>query len=177
MRRSERVVDITVGIGGQAFGKLFLARLQRFFCSGFLLVGRILRQSARFALFLGVETEVFEQQHLSGFQRSGLLGSFFAHAVAGEIDFHAQTGFDSRDDVLQRELVFRAFFRTSQVRHQNGGTAFGQHLLDGGDRRTDAGIVGNFEFFVQGHVEVHADNRALALEIVAVDRLHNTKNY
>ena len=167
--RAERVVNIAVGIRSQPLDELLLAGLHCLLRGGFLLVAGVVGQSAGLALLLGVEAQVLEQQHLSGLQRSGLFRGLVAHAVVGEVDFHAQTGFDAGNDVPQRELGLGALFRTSQMRHQNDGAALFEHFLDRRDSGADARVVGNFQLLVQGHVEVDADNRALALEIVRVD--------
>ena len=111
---------------------------------------------------------LFEQQYLSRFQSGRFFGSFGTHAVSGEVDFLAEQFFDDRDDVFERELVFRSL-RTSQVRHQDRRSAAGQHFLDGRNGRPDTGIVGYVERCVQRYIEVNADNRPFACEIVGVD--------
>ena len=59
------------------------------------------------------------------------------------------------------------------MRHQNDRTALRQHFSDGRNGRADAGVVRHLALVVEGHIEVHANQRALALEIVIVDRNHS----
>lgn len=40
-----------------------------------------------------------------------------------------------------------------------------EQVLEGGDGRADAGVVRDVELLVEGHVEVSADEHALALEV------------
>ena len=172
VRGAERVVDVAVGVRSEALHELFLRGFHGLLRSGFFVVGGVFGQSAGLTLFFGVETQVFEQQYLARFQCGGLVGGLLALAVPREVHLHAEALLDGGDDVLEREFVFRPFFRTAQVRHQDHRSSFFEYLFDGGDRRTDAGVVGYLQLVVQGHVEIDADNRAFPFEIIRFDRLH-----
>jgi len=175
VRRTERIVDVAIGIRSEPLDELFLRALfQCLLGSLLLLVGSVFGQAAGLALLLGIETQVFEQHHLAGLEVCSHLSGLLAHAVAGKHHLHAQAFLDGGDDLLQRELGIGILLGTSQVRHQDDRAALFEHLLDGGDRRTDAGIVRHLALLVEGHVEIHADDRALAFEIVIVDCEHSS---
>ena len=172
--RAEGVIDVAVGIRGELLDELLLRTLLESLLGGvLLLLGGILRKAAGLALLLGVETQVFQQHHLARLERPGHFGGLLAHAVAGEGDLHAEVLLDGRDDLLERILRIGILLRASHVRHEDHRSALLEHLLDGGHGGADARIVGYLALLVEGHVEVHADDRALAVEIVVVDRIHN----
>ena len=175
VRGAESVVDVAVGIRSQPLDELFLRGFDRFFCSGFLLFRSIFGKSAGLALLLGVETQVFEQHHLAGFEVPGCFGRFFSHAVAGENHGFAQQLFDRGDDLSERIFHIVVLLGPSQMRHQDYRAARVEYLADRGDRRPDAGVVRYLALVVEGDVEVHADNRPLAFEIVRIDFEHNSK--
>ena len=175
VRRAEGVVHVAVGIRSQPLDELLLRALLEGLLGGILLLlGGVLGQPAGFALLLGVETQVFEQHHLAGFHVPAHLGGLLAHAVAGEGDLHAEILLDGRNDLFERVFGIGILLGTAHVRHEDHGSALLEHLLDGGHCGADAGVVRHFALLVEGHVEVHADNRAFAFEIVVVDRIHNT---
>ena len=176
--RAESVVDVAVGIRSEFLDELLLRALFQGLLGGvLLLLGGVFGQTAGFALLLGVETQVFEQNHLAGFDVPAHLGSLVAHAVAGELNLHAEVLLDGRDDLFERIFGIGILLRTSHVRHEDHRSALGEHLLDGGHGGADARVVGHFALFVQGHVEVHADDRAFAFEIVVVDRNHSSLRF
>ena len=173
--RTEGVVDVAVGIRGQPLDELLLRTLLEGLLGGILLLlGGVLRQAAGLALLLGIETQVLEQQHLARLEGLGHLGGLLAHAVTGEGDLHAEVLLDGRDDLFEGVFGIGVLLRTTHVRHEDHRTAFVEHLLDGGDGGADAGVVRHFALLVEGHVEIHADDRALAFEIVVVDRNHSS---
>ena len=172
--RTEGVVDVAVGIRGQLLDELLLGTLLEGLLGGILLLlGGILGQAAGLALLLGVEAEVLEQYDLARLNLLAHPGSLLTHAVTGELDLHAQVLLDGGDNLLERIFGVGILLGTAHVRHQNHGAAFSEHLLDGGDGGTDAGIVRHLALLVEGHVEIHADNRAFAFEIVVVNRNHS----
>ena len=175
VRGAESVVDVAVGIRGQPLDELFLRGFDRFFGCGLLLFRSIFGESAGLALLLGVETQVFEQHHLAGFEVPGCFGRFFSHAVAGENHGFAQQLFDRGDDLSERIFHIVVLLGPSQMRHQDYRAARVEYLADRGDRRPDAGVVRYLALVVEGDVEVHADNRPLAFEIVRIDFEHNSK--
>ena len=173
VRGAESVVDVAVGIRSQPLDELFLRGFDRFFCSGLLLFRSIFGKSAGLALLLGVETQVFEQHHLAGLEVSSCFGRFFSHAVAGENHGFAQQLFDRGYDLSERIFHIVVLLGPSQMRHQDYRAARVEYLADRGDRRPDA--VRYLALVVEGDVEVHADNRPLAFEIVRIDFEHNSK--
>ena len=174
MGRAEGVVDVAVGVRSELLDELLLRTLFQGFLGGVLfLLGGVFGQTAGLALLLGVETQVLEQHDLSGFEGFGHFGSLLTHAVAGELDLHAEVFLDGGNDLLERVLGIGILLGASHVRHQDHRTAAGEHLFDGGHGGADARVVGHFALLVEGHVEIHADNRAFAFEIVVVDRDHS----
>ena len=174
VRRAEGVVDVAVGVRGELLDELLLRTLlQGLLGSLLLLFGGVLGQTAGLALLLGVETQVLEQHHLARLDVAAHLGGLLAHAVAGEGDLRAEVLLDRGNDLLERVFGIGVLLRTTHVRHEDHRTALGQHLLDGGHGGADAGVVGHMALGVEGHVEVHADDRAFAFEIVVVDRNHS----
>ena len=87
---TERVVYIAVGVRSQFLGKFFLALLNGGFGGFLFFVCRIFSQTARFAFFFSIETEVFEQQHFTRLQSGSLNSGFFAHAVVSKLYFNTQ---------------------------------------------------------------------------------------
>ena len=87
---TECVVYVAVSVRSKFLGKLFLAFLNGSFGSFLFFVCRIFGQTARFAFFFSIETKVFEQQHFTRLQSGSLNGSFFAHAVVGELYLNTQ---------------------------------------------------------------------------------------
>ena len=173
--RSEGVVDVAVGVRSEFLDELLLRTLfQRLLGGILLLLGSVFGQTAGLALLLGVETQVFEQNDFAGFDVLAHFGSLFAHAVTGKFDLCTQVLLDGRDDLLQRVFRIGVLLRATHVRHEDHRTALGEHLLDGGHGGADARVVGYFALLVQGHVEIHADDRAFAFEIVVVDRNHSS---
>ena len=172
--RAECVVDVAVCIRSELLDELLLRALfERLLCRFLLFVGCIFGQPARFALFLGIEAEVFEQHHFAGLEVLGHFGSLFAHAVAGEQHFMSQACFDGADDVFEREFHIVVLLGASQMRHENYRSPLFEYFLDSGDRCTDTGIVRDFELVVQRHIEIHADNGAFPFEIIRIDCEHN----
>ena len=69
---TESVVYIAIGVRSQFFGKSFLAFLDYFFSSCFFFVAGVFGQITGFTLFLGVKTQVLQQQGFAGLQSSYL---------------------------------------------------------------------------------------------------------
>ena len=53
-------------------------------------------------------------------------------------------------------------------------TTIGQHLLQGGERTADTGVVSDFTLFVQGYIEVYTHDCLLTGKVKIVNVLHNT---
>ena len=58
------------------------------------------------------------------------------------------------------------------MRHYDEAASVVKNFLKGRKRTADTGVVGNIAVFVQRHIEVHANDSLLAVEIVIVDSCH-----
>ena len=130
--------------------------------------GSILGQAAGLTFFLGVITQVLQEECFTGLQGIGLGLGFLA--VVGELDGNAQAFADAAHDVLEAELGIH-FLGAAQVGHDDEGTTFCEHLLEGGHGPADAGVVRDLEVFVEGNIEVYAYDGLFAFEIVLVNKL------
>ena len=166
------IVHVAISIRSQLLGEFLLAFLYSFLGCGFLLVRSVVGQATGLAFFFGIETEVLKQQGLARLQSSGLGGSFFAHAVAGKLYFNAEQLVQVLQDVFQG-VFLRNTFRTAQVRTNNDTTTVGQNFLQRRKCGTHTRIIGDVEVFVQGHIEVHADERLFTGKVKLID-CHNT---
>ena len=136
---------------------------------------------------------VLQQQDLTGLEGGGLGLGIGAHHVLGHDDGSAQQltealGHGSQGQLLQgllpgllRSLL--ALFRLllgvglkgggglAQVRAGDHGSVLVQQVLDGGQSRADALVVGDDAAAVlgQGHVEVTAQQDLLALDVYVPD--------
>ena len=90
MGGAEGVVDVDVGVGGECLGELALPGFELLLGGGFHLVGGVGGQAAGFALFLGVEAEVLEQQHFAWLQCGGFQFGFLTDAIGGELHIDAK---------------------------------------------------------------------------------------
>ncbi len=147
--RAEGVVDVDIGQRGQRLGE-----------------GRIV------GFFLGVEAQVFQQQHLAGLELAGHLAGHFADAIGrkGHVDVLAQLLVEQFaqpvDHRAQRVLGIRLALGTAQVRGQNHLGLALQGVDDGGQRGHDAGVVGDGRaVFGERHVEIDADEDPLVGQI------------
>ena len=147
VRRPERVVHVDVGERGE------LGRERRVVL-----------------LFLGMEAKVFEQHDVAAGLRLGDgLPCRFTNAVAREHDLPPEERREVRRDRLEAVFRVRLAFRTTQVRGEDDGGALVERVLDGRQRRAHAGVVAD-DAVLERHVEVDADENALALEIEVADR-------
>ena len=137
----EGVVDIDVAVLGQLPGKKLISRL-----------------------FFWMEAQVFQQRHFPRLQLLRHVEGGIAHTVRGEGYVGAQQFGDASDEVLQRQPGIGAF-GPSKVAHEHHGSASIQQGLDGGNGPSDAGVVRDVVCTVEGDVEVHADQGALALNL------------
>ncbi len=165
---TEGVVDVAICIAGQLLHEFLLGSLHNGLGGLLFLVGGILGQSAGLAFFLCVETEVLQEEGLTGLQGSGL--SIGLLAVIGKLDGNAQAFAYATYNVLQGELGIY-LLGTAQVAHDNHRTSGGKHLLKGGHGTADTGVVRDLEVFVKGNVEVYAYDGFFAGEIVLVNEL------
>ncbi len=71
--------------------------------------------------------------------------------------------------MTKRVFIGGTLFGTSQVRHEYDRAAAGKHFFYSGDGRTDTGVVGDIEVFIQRNVEIDTYNRTFTFEIVSFD--------
>ena len=119
VRRSERVVDVDVGERRQ---------LRR--------EGRVV------GLFLGVEPQVFEEDHAARMRGDGGRG-VRADAVGGKRDGPAEQPGQVVGDRLQAVLGIGLALRTSEVRREDDRGALFERVADGRQRRADPRVVGD----------------------------------
>ena len=151
VRGAKGVVDIDLRKGGQLLGEL------------------------RIVLFLFlVEADVLQQNDVARLHRVDALLGVLADDVLGQddllIELLAQALRNGGQGILHVEFALG----TAQVRAEDDGRIVVQEVLDGGQRRHDAGVVGDLRA-VQGDVEVAAHEYALAGYIDIFDGLlvHN----
>ena len=166
--RTKSIVDVAICVAGEGFHELLLGGLHGSLGGFLFLIGGILCQTAGFAFFLCVVAEVLQQEGLTGLQGISLgLGLL---AVLCKLYGNTQAFAYAAHDVLEGEFGIY-FLGTTQVGHNNEGTALCEHLLEGGHGTADTGIVRDFEVFVQGNVEVYAYDGFFAFEVVLVNEL------
>ncbi len=144
MRRAERVVHIDVAQGRQFPREL----------------GVVL-------LFLGVEAQVFEQQHFAG---RGLHGFHFRpDAIGRHLHRAAEQFAQARRHRLQTHFRIRLAFGPPEVGRQDDAGAVFERVLNGGQRRLDALVAGDFHvaplILLERHIEIHADEDPLPVQI------------
>ena len=123
-----------------------------------------------FAFLLRIETEVLEQQYLTRFECGSL--SLRLCAVLSELNGTTERSSHSVLDLTEAELSLHFAFRLAHVAHDDERTTLVEDVLERRQRTADTGVVGDFTILVQGHIEVHADNRLLAGEFKIFD-LHS----
>ena len=163
--RTEGVHHIVIGVIGEGLGKLLLTHLHFFLC---LVVSRIFLVDAYgLTLFFGIEAEVFKQKHFAGLQGSGSFLCF--GAVGGERHGGVERSGYGFFDLTERELGVHLTFGLTHVAHDDKRAAVGKHLLKGGERTADAGVVGDVTVLVEGHIEVHTYDGFPACEVASID--------
>src|SRR5215207_1589483 len=127
-----------------------------------------LRETAVVLLLAGVEAGVLEQKDIAFLHGRDGLGRRFADAILGEghrAPEHVRKGCGDRLQGLLRV----APLRSAEMGQEDDLAALVGGLLDGRDHALEAGPVGDAPV-LHRHVEVDADENALALEIGAVER-------
>ena len=81
---------------------------------------------------------------------------------------------ETRGHGLQAHFGVRFAFGTSEVRREDHAGAVFQGILNGGQRRLDALVAGDFHdallVLLQRHVEIHADENTLAFQVEIANR-------
>ena len=136
--------------------------------------GQLLAERGLRFLVSSLRKRVFCEQHHVAVVHGGDsgLGVFADHLVViGKDDRLAQQFSDRRTaHGGQAELGLGAVLRLAQVAAQDDLAAVGDQLLDGGQGRDDAVVVGD-DAVLHGDVEVAADEHALAGVILIVNGL------
>ena len=138
--------------------------------------GELVGQRAALGLVLGgltcVEADVLQQRDLAvGQARDGRLGGL-AHDVGRQCHGPAEQLAQPRGDRRQGVLRVRLALRAAQVRGDDNAGAGVEQAGQGRQRGADAPVVGDGGA-VQRHVEVGADEHALAAQVAqVVDGLH-----
>ena len=129
-----------------------------------------LRETAVVLLLAGVEAGVLEQKDIAFLHGRDRLRRRFADAILGEghrAPEHVRQGCSDRLQGLLRV----APLRPAEMGQEDDLAALVGDLLDGRDHALEAGPVGDAPV-LHRHVEVDADEDALALQIGAVERAH-----
>ena len=134
-------------------------------------LGQLLRKGGVIRFFFCVEAQIFQQQHLTGFQLARQLLGGLAYAIRREadVDFLTETFVDHGaqlvDDGAQAHLGVRLALRTAQMRSQNQFRFMPQRVLDRRQGLADARVVGDDgAVFRERNVEVHAKKDVLVFE-------------
>jgi hypothetical protein len=146
VRRREGVVDVAVGQLGELPGEAVVV-----------------------LLFLGMEAQVLEQEHLARLQRLRLRPRGRADAVGRERDGPVQQLREAFAHRPQRVGGVRPALGAAQVRGEHDGGAGVERVPHGGNDGAQARVVGHGAA-VQGRVEVGAKEDALAGQRQPLDR-------
>jgi len=146
MRRAERVVDVDLGEGGE------LAAERRVV-----------------PLFAGVKSQVLEDEDTARLQGGDGLFRLGAYAVGREGDGSAEARLQHARHRGQRVLRILRALRLAEVRREDEAGAALPGEVEGGERLDDARVVPH-DAVLERHVEVHAHEDALAVEVEVPDR-------
>ena len=158
MRGAESVIDVNIAELGEAGTEGF-----HFFRIG-LELGTVFE--LYLALFLDVEAEVLQQDHVArlGLGAGGL--NFRADAVVEELHRLAEQLRERIGDGLEGKFLDALAVRTAKVAHQNHRRTLVERVFDGRQRRLNAlGVGDGTGGFVLRDVEIHADQGAFALQV------------
>ena len=146
VRGAESVIDVNIHPVGQLHGERVIA------------------------LFLGVmETQILQHQHLARLHfRLHVVDGFTYTVERHENHVAVQQLLQAIGDRLQAEPRISPALRPAEMRRQNHCRAFVQQMLDRGQSRLDAGVVGDLLIFIQRHVEIDAHKDALAFHVDVV---------
>ena len=153
MGAAEGVVDVNLAEAGQLFCEVGIV-----------------------GLFFGVEAQVFEEQHLPGFELARELGCDLADAIGREgdvegladlmVEQHAQAVDDGAQAVLRIDFALG----TAEMRGEDHLRLMSESVLNGRQRFADASVVGDLRsVFAEWDVEINADEYMLVLQIEVAD--------
>ncbi len=112
---TEGVVHIYVGVGSESLGKFFLTLFH--FLLGCVVAGIFFVDTHGLTLFFGIEAEVFEEEHLTGFKSLGLIEGLAA--VFGKFHFGAECLGYGILDLAEGELGVDLAFGLAHVAHDD----------------------------------------------------------
>ena len=170
MSRTERIVAVDVAVARELLRHFLTRRLELSLLRLILLFGQmdalLLVILLHLAIFGLVETGVLKKRNLAGLE--GLDDVVRRQTVGNELDFLTKLLRKFLGNGLQRERRLVALaLRTTEVAHEDEATTLLKHVLDRGERRDDARIVGNLARAILGHrhIEINTHDDALALEL------------
>ena len=115
--------------------------------------------------FAGNETDVFQQQHLTGLQLCGLFLCLGTYHIGSQLHIHFQQLRQPGLHHLQGVLFLIAVLGTALVGAEDHRRALFQQITDGGQRLDDAAVIGDDALIVGGYVEITAAKDLFALQL------------
>ena len=147
MGGAEGVVDENIRHGSQALGKLGII-----------------------GLFLGAETDVFQQHDLTGLDAVGHHLGNGAVDVSSHGHLDVQEFLQSSGHGLEAHLGIDLALGAAQMGAQDDGGIVLQQITDGGQSAADADIIGDLAVLIQRHVEIAAQEDFLSGHVDVLDR-------
>ena len=118
-----------------------------------------------------VKTDVLENEDLARLDGGDSLSSLLAVGVGDEGNIETRELSKLLGDGLEGQLGLEAgAFGTAEVAHEDDASIVLNEIVDGGQGSLDAGGVAN-DAILDRHVEVNADENALAVDIDVADGL------
>ena len=118
-----------------------------------------------------VKTDVLENEDLARLDGGDSLGGLLAIRVGNKSNVKARELSELLGDRLEGKLGLEASaLRTAEVAHEDDASVVLNEVVDGGQGSLDTGGVAN-DAILDRHVEVNADENALAVDIDVADGL------
>ena len=131
----------------------------------------LLRKLGIVLLLTLVETDVLENEDLARLDGGDSLSSLLAVGVGDKGNIETRELSELLGDGLEGQLGLEAgALGTAEVAHENDASVVLNEVVDGGQGSLDAGGVAN-DAILDRHVEVNADENALAVDIDVADGL------
>ncbi len=140
---AEGVVDVDLSQGSELFGE----------------TGVVL-------LLLGEEADVLKQHDITVGHRAHLGLSIGADAAVGLGDGLAQQLAQAGRHRREAHVLFHFTFGATEVGRKDHLGALAGQIIDGGQRRADAGVIGDGAGIVEGNIEIHPHQNALTAQRV-----------
>jgi hypothetical protein len=110
-----------------------------------------------------MEAEILQKSNFTRLQGLCHIECNVFDAIACEFYALSKQGFKAWQNVFEA-VPFVWAFGAPQVRHQHDRTTLCQDMLNGGQCSADARVISDFSGFVQGDVEVNANQRAFTFK-------------